>query len=171
MKKELLDLETIRRELYYTMQEMAEQLMLRCASQRLTKIQATRVYEWEKGARPVPLHVIAAYATVAAECWRTRRERVDASGAMEVDLHYSSLINPAFARLLFARERLRSTTHDAVALEAVEEALDHLFEHYRRFLDIDFSFCLTIPSPDKTRTKAGKPSRRFPKGIQPRHMA
>ncbi|KIE43940.1 hypothetical protein [Geobacter anodireducens] len=171
MRTELLDLETIRRELYYTLQEMAEQLMLMCRSSRLTKIQVTRVHEWERGVRPVPHHIIAAYAGVAMACWRARRERTAAPEVMEVDLRYSRLINPSVARLLFARERLRTAGHDAVALEAVEDALRQLFKHYRRIFDVDLSFCLVPPPLGNPRTKTGKPSRRSPKGIPLRWMS
>lgn len=170
MRDELLDLETIRRELYFTFKEMGEQLMLRCDSPRLTKIQPTRVYEWERGVRPVPLHVIAAYAKVATECWLVRREQAGASGALEVDLHYSSLINPSFAHLLFARERLRMTVQDAVALKAVEDGLSELFYHYRRLLGVDLSFCLDSPSRQQKTTRIGRPSRRSPKGVPLRQM-
>lgn len=171
MRDELLDLETIRRELYFTLKEMGEQLMLRCDSPRLMKIQSTRVHEWERGARPVPLHVIAAYAKVATECWFARREQAGASGALEVDLHYSRLINPSFARLIFARERLRTTTQDAVALKAVEDGLSELFYHYRRLLGVDLSFCLTSPLRQQKATRRGKPSRRSPRGVPLRHIS
>lgn len=171
MRRQLMDLEAIRRELYFTLAQMGERLLAKCSSGRLTSIQPSRVHEWEKGIRSVPLHVIAAYAQVAVEYWRAKRERAGGTGAMEVDDRYSRLINPSIARLLFARDKLRTTSHDTTALEAVEDALNMTFEHYRRLLDVDLSFCLIPPSREQKIMKRARPSRRSPKGIPVRRMS
>lgn len=168
MRPSLLDLERIRRELFLTLQEMAEKLTVTGKSAGLATVPATRIHEWERGARSVPHYVYCAYAQVVTDCWRAKRGHRVRPEVLEVDLQFSRLINPALAPLLCARENLRTHPHGE-ALELVEDALEQALAHYRYLFGVDLSFCLAAPNTRKSDAKSRKPSRRFPRGV-PMHF-
>lgn len=157
----LLDLENIRRELFITLQEMAERLTISCGSPKLNTIPPTRVHEWERGVRSVPTYIYSAYAHVAANSWRMKRERVVTSKVMDVDIRYSQLINASIAPLLLARMQMIMHPKEARARGQIEEALEQIFVYYERLLDVDLRFCLATPARQSSKRK---PSRRFPRG-------
>lgn len=92
-----MDLEKVRQTLKLTRSAVCEQMKDR---QLIDHVKPSRLYEWEKGARPIPDWVKAFYRDLLLAKWEEERAQVTGRASkLAVDVYYAEIISPTLAML------------------------------------------------------------------------